>query len=164
MHALALKLLEYIAIGLDKDRFFFHDWFLEDSLSTYRNNHNMPRSAGIADSSLLNENGIKMTTAAHADTGFITLLSTLGFPGLQVEIDGEFKSIRPVHGQLVVNLGDVFSHITNYRLRATYHRVIDINCERFSFLFALLPKYEAIIPSNILLSNNDDNVELMHFG
>ena len=68
MRELSLKLLEYIAIGLDKDRFFFHDWFLEDSLSTYRNNHVMPRSAGIVDSSLLNEGGIKMTTAAHADT------------------------------------------------------------------------------------------------
>ena len=27
-----------------------------------------------------------------------------------------------------------------------------------------MPKYEAIIPSNILLPNNDDQVELMHFG
>ena len=34
MHALSLKLLEYMAIGLGLDRFFFYDWFENDSLST----------------------------------------------------------------------------------------------------------------------------------
>ena len=62
MHALSLKILEYISIGLGKDRFFFHEWFLEDSLSTYRNNHIMPRTAEIVDSSELSDNKFKLTT------------------------------------------------------------------------------------------------------
>ena len=33
MYATSLRLLEYLAIGLGKDRYFFHEWFLEDSLS-----------------------------------------------------------------------------------------------------------------------------------
>ena len=82
MLALGLKLCEYIAMGLGKDRFFFHQWFEQDSLSTYRLNHILPRTAGIVDNSELTEEKLKLTTAAHCDTGFITLLSTIGFPGL----------------------------------------------------------------------------------
>jgi len=97
LHALSLKLLEYMAIGLGKDRYFFHEWFEVDSLSTFRAIHNMPRSANIVDSSALSAEHVKLTTPEHCDSGFITILTTLGYPGLQVEIDGEFKSIRPIY-------------------------------------------------------------------
>ena len=62
MLTMSLKLLEYIAIGLGKDRFFFHQWFEQDSLSTYRVNHILPRTAGIVDNSELNEEKLKLTT------------------------------------------------------------------------------------------------------
>jgi len=91
----SLKLLEYMAIGLGKDRYFFHEWFEHDSLSTFRAIHILPRSVGIVDSSGLAPDVAKLTTPEHADGGFITLLSTFGYPGLQVELDGEYKSIRP---------------------------------------------------------------------
>lgn len=97
MHALSLRLLEYLAIGLNKDRYFFHEWFQNDSLSTYRAIHILPRAAGVVNSSQLSEDHFKLTTPEHCDSGFITILSTLGFPGLQVEIDGEFKSVRPIY-------------------------------------------------------------------
>lgn len=91
-----------------------------------------------------------MTTPEHCDSGFLTILTTFGYPGLQVELDGEFRSVKPVYNQLVVNLGDIFSRITNFQMKATKHRVLDIGIERFSSPFFLEPKYTATIPSNLL--------------
>ena len=92
-----MKLLEFLAIGLGKERDFFKEWFEIDSLSTFRAIHILPRASGIVDSSNMTDEHFKLTTPEHRDSGFITILSTLGFPGLQVEIDGEFKSVRPVY-------------------------------------------------------------------
>ena len=82
MHAVSLKLLEYMAIGLGKDRYFFHKWFTHDSLSTQRAIHNRPRKVQIVDSSALSVKDFKLTTPEHCDSGFITILTTFGFPGL----------------------------------------------------------------------------------
>jgi len=84
MHKLTLKLAEFIALGLKKDRHFFRDWFEYDSMSTLRSVHLIPRDAGVVDSSKLDKETFRLTTPEHADSGFITLLSTLGYPGLQV--------------------------------------------------------------------------------
>mmetsp|Transcript_31357 Transcript_31357/g.38880 ORF Transcript_31357/g.38880 Transcript_31357/m.38880 type:complete len:158 (-) Transcript_31357:535-1008(-) len=40
---LSLKLLEYIALGLSKERHFFQAWFDESSLSTFRSIRYLPR-------------------------------------------------------------------------------------------------------------------------
>lgn len=114
MHELSMKLLEFMAIGLGKERNFFLQWFENDSLSTYRAIHILPRSTGVVNSSKLSKEHYKLTTPEHCDSGFLTILSTLGYPGLQVEIDGEFKSVKPIYNQLVVNLGDIFNRITNF--------------------------------------------------
>ena len=82
MHALSLRLLEYLALGLGKERSFFKDWFENDSLSTYRAIHNAPRKNNIVDSSALCEDLFKLTTPEHSDSGFLTILSTFGYPGL----------------------------------------------------------------------------------
>jgi isopenicillin N synthase-like dioxygenase len=77
-------------------------------------------------------------------------LSTFSYPGLQVDIgQGVYKSVRPVPKTLVVNLGDMLSRITDFKLKATKHRVLDIGVERFSSPFFLEPHYAARIPSNI---------------
>jgi isopenicillin N synthase-like dioxygenase len=61
--------------------------------------------------------------------------------------DGVYKSVRPVTNMLVVNLGDMFSRITNYTLKATLHRVLDIGVERFSSPFFFEPHYTTEIPT-----------------
>ena len=82
MHKVSLKLLEYMALSLGKDKHFFHEWFERDSMSNFRAIHILPRSAGIVDSSKLDHEGRILTTPEHRDSGFITILSTFGFPGL----------------------------------------------------------------------------------
>ena len=56
-------------------------------MSTFRAIHYLPRSANLVDSSKLDENGRKLTAPEHCDSGFMTLLTTFGYPGLQVEIE-----------------------------------------------------------------------------
>jgi len=82
MHRLSLKIIGCLAVGLGKPRDFFMDWFEHDSLSTFRSIHYLPRSAGVVDSSKLDSEEVKLTTPAHTDSGFITILTTFGYPGL----------------------------------------------------------------------------------
>ena len=64
----------------------------------------------------------------------------------------------------MVNLGDIFSRITNFKLKATKHRVLDIGIERFSSPFFLEPKYLACIPSNMLTSVEEQVEPPIIFG
>lgn len=66
--------------------------------------------------------------------------------------------MKPVQNAYVINIGDMLSRITNYVLKATLHRVIDIGNDRFSSPFFFEPFYEAKIPSSIL--KNTDGTEL----
>ena len=75
-------MLEYIAIGLGKKRNFFAPWFEKDSLGTFRTIHYLPRSVTGVKTNELDYAGKKLITPEHADSGFLTLLSTFGFPGL----------------------------------------------------------------------------------
>lgn len=43
----------------------------------------------------MSKEDFKMVTPEHTDSGFITLLTTFMYPGLQVEINGEYRSIKP---------------------------------------------------------------------
>lgn len=86
---------------------------------------------------------MKYTTPIHTDSGFLTFLSTFGYSGLEVEIDGIYKPIRPIKNSIVVNLGDMLSRITNYKLKATKHRVLDIGIDRYSSPFFFEPHYSA---------------------
>lgn len=55
----------------------------------------------------------RLTTPEHTDSGFITLLTTFGYPGLQVPVDGVYKFVKPEKNNIVVNLGDILERITN---------------------------------------------------
>jgi len=155
-HKLSLKLLNYLAIGLGKEKGFFDPWFEKNALSTLRSIYYLPRAhEGAAKSDKLDAENIKLTTPAHADSVFMTLLTTFGYPGLQVELDGEYKSIKPEAGCLVVNLGETFQRITNFKMKATMHRVLDIGKPRYSSPFFMEPCYDAVIPSNMLLPESE---------
>jgi isopenicillin N synthase-like dioxygenase len=147
MHSLGLNLMSHIAEGLGKSRYYFDNWFAKDTLSTQRIIHYLPRKDHIVDQSKLSEDELQFTTPIHTDSGFLTLLTTFNYPGLQVEIGDEYRSVRPSKDVLVVNLGDMLSRITNFSLKATKHRVLDIGVERFSSPFFLEPHFSAGIPT-----------------
>lgn len=164
MYDLGLKLLEYIAVGLGKDRNLFFSWWENESLSTFRSIYYLPRGQTNAKSDKLNEYSLKLTTPPHCDSGFITLLTTFMYPGLQVLIDGQYRSIKPVHNCIVVNLGETFERITNFKLKATSHQVLDIGVKRYSSPFFLEPKYSAIIPANLIDPNEKEKEKPIIYG
>jgi isopenicillin N synthase-like dioxygenase len=75
-------LASYIALGLGKDRDFFTPWFEKDSLSTFRTIYYKPRSQATVKQDLLESDEFKLVTPEHSDSGFLTLLTTFGYPGL----------------------------------------------------------------------------------
>jgi len=63
---------------------------------------------------------------AHEDINVITLLLGAEEPGLQVlSRRGQWLSVNPSPGSMVVNVGDMLQRLTNGMLRSTSHRVIN---------------------------------------
>ena len=79
-------------------------------------------------------------------------------------IDGEYRSIKPLKNGIVVNFGDIFERITNYKVKATSHRVVDIGVERYSSPFFVEPKYSAVIPANLLVPEEQEKEKPIIYG
>lgn len=83
--------------------------------------------------------------AEHTDINLITLLMGASADGLQVlRKDGVWVPITALPEQLVVNVGDMLSRLTNNKLRSTIHRVVNPSKEllhqpRFSIPFFMHP-------------------------
>lgn len=75
-----------------------------------------------------------------------------------MEIDGQYRSIKPAKDVFIVNIGETLQKISNMKIKATRHRVIDIGVERFSAPFFLEPKLSARI-SPLLLNSARKNCE-----
>jgi isopenicillin N synthase-like dioxygenase len=87
-----------------------------------------------------------MLARAHADSGFVTLLAQDGVAGLQAQAsDGTWLDVPPREGTLAVNFGKLLERWTGGRVRATLHRVIGGNSERFSIPFFYEPAVDAVI-------------------
>lgn len=71
---------------------------------------------------------------AHEDINVITLLLGAEEAGLQAKTrSGDWLSIQPPEGALVVNIGDMLQRLTNNVLPSTTHRVINPSAERCAF-------------------------------
>ena len=71
---------------------------------------------------------------AHEDINVITLLLGAEEAGLQLlDRDGQWLSIAPPPGALVVNIGDMLQRLTNHVLPSTTHRVVNPAPERRGF-------------------------------
>lgn len=115
MRALALHL------GLAPDAF---DGALRDGNSVLRLLHYPPVPADAG--------GIR--AGAHEDINAITLLLGAEEAGLQVlDRDGQWLSINPPKGSLVVNIGDMLQRHCNHVLPSTTHRVVNPSPERRGF-------------------------------
>ena len=77
----------------------------------------------------------------HKDSGFLTLLLQDDQPGLEAQSNsGEWLSVDPIPGTLVVNTGELLQLVTQNFFIATPHRVINRpGRERFSCAFFYSP-------------------------
>lgn len=66
---------------------------------------------------------LTMGTSTHTDDGFLTVLLQDQIGGLQILHENQWIDIPPIHGALVVNIGDLLQMISNDKLRSVEHRV-----------------------------------------
>jgi isopenicillin N synthase-like dioxygenase len=99
--------------------------------------------------------------AAHGDINLITLLMGAHGKGLQVQrLDGVYVDAIAEPDELMINVGDMLSRLTNNRLKSTIHRVVNpdediVNESRYSIPFFMHPKRE--MPLNCLESCVNDH-------
>ncbi|WP_051881599.1 isopenicillin N synthase family dioxygenase [Parvularcula oceani] len=87
--------------------------------------------------------------AAHEDINLITLLVSASSAGLELqERDGSWRAIEAPADAVIVDSGDMLARITNDRLPATTHRVVNPegpNTSRYSMPFFLHPRPDAVL-------------------
>ncbi|MCA1197655.1 isopenicillin N synthase family oxygenase [Sphingomonas sp. R647] len=134
------KLLSAIAVHLG----LASDWFdhaVADGNSVLRLLHYPP----------VTEDAPNVRAGAHEDINLITLLLGAEEAGLELlDKDGEWLSVKPPEGALVVNVGDMLQRLTNHVLPSTTHRVVNPPVERrghsrYSMPFFLHPAPDFLI-------------------
>ena len=111
LHALS------VALGLEQNLAHTHS----QSLFQLRLLH----YPSIASSEL--QQGKRSRINAHSDFGTLTLLFQDLVGGLEIEdprSPGVFRSVAPVEGAVLVNIGDLMSRWSNERWKSTVHRVV----------------------------------------
>ncbi len=80
----------------------------------------------------------------HTDAGALTVILQDEVGGLQVMINGEWESVKPVPGTLVMNIGDIVQVWSNDLYQAPLHRVTaSSTSDRYSLPFFFNPEYAA---------------------
>lgn len=134
-----IYMLRAIALYLGLDEFYFDDK-VKNGNSILRPIHYFP----IDDPDSIPEDAVR--AAEHTDINLITLLMGASAEGLQVlRHDGKWIPITALPEQLVVNVGDMLSRLTNNKLKSTVHRVVNppkdqLHLPRFSIPFFMHPK------------------------
>ena len=124
-------------LGLEEDYF---DKKVKNGNSILRPIHYFP----VPDPKSIPADAVR--AAEHGDINLITLLMGASAEGLQVKRrDGKWIPITALPNQLVVNVGDMLSRLTNNKLKSTIHRVVNPPKEkmtepRFSIPFFMHPK------------------------
>jgi len=152
MERVATTLMHSLARSLMLPAGYFDEAF-RGGLSTLRLIRYPPRTAAelaaVTDSSLWVEtpSGRRpLAGAPHTDSGFVTLLAQDRVAGLQVRArDGQWIDVPPLAESLVVNFGQVLEQWTAGRIRATEHRVLGSDAERYSIPFFYEARADATI-------------------
>ena len=151
MEATGRALMQSVARGLQLEETIFDDVFSR-GISTLRLLHYPVRPPesflGATEPTHVMHNGQEyyMLARGHVDSGFVTLLAQDGVQGLQAQVaDGSWLTVPPVEGTLAVNFGKLLARWTGGRIRATLHRVIGNNRQRYSVPFFYEPSVDTVI-------------------
>ncbi len=133
-----IEMLRAIAIFLGLEENYFDDKVRQGN-SILRQIHYFP----IEDPDAIPADAVR--AAEHGDINLITLLMGASADGLQVlRRDGQWIPITALPDQVVVNVGDMLSRLTNNKLKSTIHRVVNppkemMKTSRFSIPFFMHP-------------------------
>ena len=90
-----------------------------------------------------------MRAAQHEDINLMTLLPPADQSGLEILTrDGEWLPVVAVPGQIIVDTGDMMKRITDDRIAATTHRVVNptgVPKPRYSMPFFVHPHVDAVL-------------------
>ncbi|MBS9463445.1 isopenicillin N synthase family oxygenase [Flagellimonas sp. 389] len=140
----AQYVLRALALHLGLDELYFDEW-IKNGNSILRPIHYPP---------IMAEPKNAVRAAAHGDINLITLLMGAHGKGLQVKNhEGEWVDAIAKPDQLMINVGDMLSRLTNNRLKSTIHQVVNPPKElwgtsRYSIPFFMHPVSE--MPLNCL--------------
>ncbi|XP_027922353.1 1-aminocyclopropane-1-carboxylate oxidase homolog 1-like isoform X2 [Vigna unguiculata] len=67
---------------------------------------------------------LTMSSSNHTDMSFMTILLQDQIGGLEVLHENQWVDVHPVHGSLVINIGDLLQLLTNDMFISVYHRVL----------------------------------------
>jgi len=147
--SLGLRLLEYIALGLDQNP------------NTIHRKYRKPLGRGqlvyyppISDDELANN---AYSAAPHTDFGVLTILLQDSLGGLQAKHqNGQWIDLPPIDGSLVCNVGDLLERWTGGRLPSTVHRVLNSSGKaRFSIPIFCDPDSDAWIDPKDFQTSSD---------
>lgn len=134
------NLLKAIALYLQLPENYF-DNEIKDGNSILRLLHYYPLSE-----ELIEQHKGSVRAAAHGDINLITLLMGANAAGLQAQtLDGDWIDVMPKSDEIVINVGDMLSRLSNNKLRSTIHRVVNptnseaLKSPRYSTPFFLHP-------------------------
>lgn len=143
--------LRALALFMDLDEFYFDPFVIEGN-SILRPIYYPPITEDP-------KNAVR--AAAHTDINLITLLMGAQGKGLQVQNhEGEWVDAIAEPNELMINVGDMLSRLTNNKLKSTIHRVVNPPKEtwgtaRYSIPFFMHPVSNMKL--NCLKSCFDDN-------
>ncbi len=148
--SLALRLLGMVCVGLGADADRLSDAFRPSSTSFLRLNH-YPIEDPLGDEAGAAAAGADLGIHHHTDAGALTVLLQDQVSGLQVwqrgeAGDGEWRTVTPTPGALVVNIGDMLQVWSNDLYAAPVHRVLAMEAvARISLPHFCNPAYEAMV-------------------
>ncbi|THG05524.1 hypothetical protein TEA_016677 [Camellia sinensis var. sinensis] len=89
---------------------------------------------------------LALGTGPHCDPTSLTILHQDQVGGLEVFVNNKWQSVQPIHGALVINIGDTFMALTNGRYKSCVHRaVVNRYKERTSLAFFVCPKEDKVV-------------------
>jgi len=146
----AKYVLRALALHLDLEETYFDEW-IKNGNSILRPIHYPPITAEP-------KNAVR--AAAHGDINLITLLMGAHGKGLQVKNhNGQWVDAIARPDQLMINVGDMLSRLTNNKLKSTIHQVVNPpkklwGTSRYSIPFFMHPVSE--MPLNCLANCVDE--------
>ena len=134
---ISIQILKQIEYSLDYSSNYFANKF-ELPMALLRCNYYPPRPQKLTTKDF----GI----APHTDYGCLTLLFTDGTPGLEIEKPSkDWEAVTSSKNEIIINFGDMLEIWSDKKIKATPHRVVGTQKERFSIPFFFNPQYDTII-------------------
>ena len=138
MDACAMQLLEAISIYLDLEPDYFPKMATDGS--------NIIRVIRYPVCEGFDEPGV-MRAAQHEDINLMTILPEATESGLELlRRDGEWMPVHAIEGQIIVDTGDMMARVTDGKMPATTHRVVNPSgppTPRYSMPFFIHPHPDA---------------------